>query len=88
MKAHKWLPPTAHARAHTHTHTQTQGPVREFIRNQVGLKALTLEHLTKPRLAGILTCEWVIPFTRAVTVELHGQISLRSEVHVMKPTVM
>jgi len=61
-----------------------QGAVIEFIRNQVGLKALSLEYLTKPRLVGILTYEWVTAFSRAVTVGLHEQISLHSEVHVMK----
>jgi hypothetical protein len=80
MKTCKWLPSKATKKK--------QGTVTEFIRNQVGLKALSLEHLTKPRLACILTCECVIPFSRAVTVELHKQISLHSEVHVTKLTVM
>ena len=66
------------------SHKKEEGTVIEFVKNQVGLKAQSLEHLIKPRLAGILTCECVIPFSRAVTVELYEQISLHSEVHIMK----
>ena len=80
MKTCKWLPSKATKKK--------ERTVIEFIRNQVELRGQSLEHLTKPRLVGILTREWVITFSRAVTVGPHEQISLHSEVYVMKLTAM